>query len=200
MKARSVGIKPLIGLFFILVSSILVCFAVFSSRAYGYELNDYKINNDMWYVTSSVFADETRVGFRDRMRAWNVYLPEGKRVCFNSATHSLSNYPSKDNHNYIYKDPYADESNLGENMCWYYPVLGILTESDININSNQPWDNGAVSGRYDVQSVMLHELGHTIGLGHSQRSDAVMYAYMNSGITKRALTSDDIAGVNARIS
>lgn len=56
MKARSVGIKPLIGLFFILVSSILVCFAVFSSRAYGYELNDYKINNDMWYVTSSVFC------------------------------------------------------------------------------------------------------------------------------------------------
>ena len=61
MKARSVGIKQLIGFIFILVSSILVCLAVSSTRAYGYELNDYKINNDMWYVTSSVFADETRV-------------------------------------------------------------------------------------------------------------------------------------------
>ncbi|OWM71589.1 hypothetical protein CDL15_Pgr005776 [Punica granatum] len=44
----------------------------------------------------------------------------------------------------------------------------------------------------DLESVTLHEIGHTLGLNHSQDPDAVMYAYLNAGVTKRQLQQDDI--------
>lgn len=50
---------------------------------------------------------------------------------------------------------------------------------------------GAPDGRYDIQAVTLHELGHCIGLAHSQYSDAVMTAYYAG---YRYLTPDDVYG------
>jgi hypothetical protein len=41
-----------------------------------------------------------------------------------------------------------------------YPIV----ESDMTFNSNLKWGLGEV-GKVDFQSVVLHELGHTIGLG-----------------------------------
>jgi len=59
------------------------------------------------------------------------------------------------------------------------------------------WDAdpaGPASGRYDLRAVALHELGHCIGLDHSEQSSAVMYAYYGG---LRTLTADDIAGAQA---
>ncbi|OWM85825.1 hypothetical protein CDL15_Pgr012075 [Punica granatum] len=49
----------------------------------------------------------------------------------------------------------------------------------------------------DLESVTLHEIGHTLGLAHSQDPDAVMYAYINTGVIKRQLQQDDINGIQA---
>lgn len=43
-------------------------------------------------------------------------------------------------------------------------------------------------------AIALHELGHSIGLGHSARKDAVMYAYYTN--TTGVLSADDIQGVH----
>lgn len=55
------------------------------------------------------------------------------------------------------------------------PAGGFISEADVifhthfldNMNcSRVPWTIGAQLGRYDFQSVALHELGHTLGLDH----------------------------------
>src|SRR5262249_45086107 len=91
---------------------------------------------------------------------------------------------------------------------------GALLESDIFFNSSFPWSvapNGE-TGRFDVESIALHEIGHMSGLGHSAlgetelrvgggrlvtASEAVMFpiAFTAGSIAGRTLKADDIAGV-----
>lgn len=47
----------------------------------------------------------------------------------------------------------------------------------------------------DLQAIATHEIGHNLGLGHSQYSDATMYAAYTGGTGARSLSQDDTAGV-----
>jgi len=94
-------------------------------------------------------------------------------------------------------------------------ITGDLVESDIFFNTIFPWStaDAGVSGRFDLQSVATHEIGHFIGLGHSAlgetelrptggrrvlASGAVMFPIaMAAGSTAdRILQPDDVAGVS----
>ncbi|GJV71331.1 metallopeptidase, catalytic domain-containing protein [Tanacetum coccineum] len=49
----------------------------------------------------------------------------------------------------------------------------------------------------DFKSVALHEIGHLLGLHHSQYQDAVMWESLPLGTVKDKLTSDDIQAIKA---
>jgi hypothetical protein len=93
-------------------------------------------------------------------------------------------------------------------------VTGAIRESDIFLNTIFPWSVAASgeANRYDVQSVMTHEIGHLLGLGHSALGEteprpgggrtvlgkrAVMFpiAYPRANIEDRTLEADDLAGI-----
>jgi Matrixin len=76
---------------------------------------------------------------------------------------------------------------------------GELYDADIEINSADhtviltDQTGGDV---YDLRSVLTHEGGHFLGMGHSADVNAVMYsADEGSDIKKRTLQPDDVAGI-----
>jgi hypothetical protein len=70
---------------------------------------------------------------------------------------------------------------------------------DVAFSSSVPWSTAAATeiGKYDLQSTMLHELGHVLGLDHSNVSGAIMLPQIGSGQQRRELSADDIAGIQA---
>jgi hypothetical protein len=77
-------------------------------------------------------------------------------------------------------------------------VLGATTDAgEVTIVQGWNWYGGAdttqiASNQYDFETVVTHELGHAIGLGHSTNSASVMFATLNTGITNRALAVADL--------
>lgn len=82
---------------------------------------------------------------------------------------------------------------------------GTLLEADVELNARAmenplgyTFGDGAPSwGVADAPSVLLHELGHVAGLGHSRTAGAVMESSMDVERQRRALTDDDRAGLCA---
>lgn len=70
-----------------------------------------------------------------------------------------------------------------------------LREADIVLNSDFTWSDGQGGPGYDIGWVLLHELGHAIGLGHSTNFNAVMSPYYFGN--PATLTADDIAGAQS---
>src|SRR5262249_28243483 len=52
--------------------------------------------------------------------------------------------------------------------------------------------SGVGGAQYDFQTVVTHEIGHALGLGHSQDTTSVMNATLTAGQTKRLLTTSDL--------
>ena len=92
---------------------------------------------------------------------------------------------------------------------------GALLESDIFFNSSFSWSTAPAGelGRFDLESIALHEIGHLSGLGHSALgetelregggrrvlgAEAVMFpiAFGSGTVAGRTLRADDIAGIS----
>lgn len=70
---------------------------------------------------------------------------------------------------------------------------------DVHFDTGFTWvdefDDITGDGEYDFFTVALHELGHSLGLGHSPVFGSVMYWQYGGAL--RTLTADDIAGIQA---
>jgi hypothetical protein len=69
-----------------------------------------------------------------------------------------------------------------------------IRKSEIIINTS----HSSLRMQDNLSLVLIHELGHTIGLDHSNQAGALMYASLSFGpMGNRELTQDDVDGYNA---
>lgn len=106
------------------------------------------------------------------------------------------------------------DRTLGATSYTVDVTSGSLLEADVFFNAAFPWsvDASGQAGRFDLESIATHEIGHLVGLGHSALGEtevmgsgrrvlaagAVMFpiAFSPGNIGGRRLQADDIAGVS----
>ena len=90
-------------------------------------------------------------------------------------------------------DPYPFDGPAGSLAHTFYPVPvnAETVAGDMHLDADENWHAG---GDTDIFSVALHEAGHAIGLGHSDKPGDVMYPYYHS---RSALSANDIAAAQS---
>jgi hypothetical protein len=93
----------------------------------------------------------------------------------------------------------------GDTLAAYTDVksdgrTGAVLAATIELNGAYRFTESDVvaEGALDLESVLLHEIGHAIGLAHSPQRQAIMRAGVKPGAPpRRELDADDVAGVCA---
>lgn len=120
----------------------------------------------------------------------------GSSFEFASGDTNISNFPS------LVKESPGRQFTDGENDFAWMEIkdrntLGVTWsvpgEADVAINTKFNWFNDGATN-YDAQTVIIHELGHVTGLGHSTTQGAIMEA-IYAGVN-RELHQDDEDGIS----
>lgn len=93
----------------------------------------------------------------------------------------------------------ANES-LALTLSTFVQETGELLDADIVFNeATTTWSTEGGESAYDLQSVLLHEIGHALGLAHQEAEEPlVMHPTLDPGtIDRRELSAEDKAAVRA---
>lgn len=91
-------------------------------------------------------------------------------------------------------------SCLAATLTGYYSG-STINDADVYTNTKYKYtsskETDGCSAEYDIDGIMVHEVGHVIGIGHSNVAGATMYPTVSScNFNNRTLESDDIAAKN----
>jgi hypothetical protein len=177
----------------------------------AYVINTYNGNPVDWTYQTNPMGENYRVNE-------NCADSSGVAVAIQKAAHTWNNAganfnfsyggastasggPSADGINSIHwSSTYfpAGSTTLAQTTYWFSVPSGNISECDCIFNDNKIWSAAAVTpaGQFDVETVMLHEFGHYLSLGHSS-APAIMQPTVPSAVQRRVLTTDDINGIKA---
>lgn len=98
-----------------------------------------------------------------------------------------------------YNGPDPPDGSPTAKALAYYPSSSGNLAGDVFFDEDDPWQEFGTLHEPDPLGASAHELGHTLGLGHSANSNANMYWIFTryEGLGTGALHADDIAGIQA---
>jgi len=101
---------------------------------------------------------------------------------------SVNTSNGKNEISFLYKpsESYLGITNSRYKCYWLFGTKYGYTETDIHLNTRYSWTSHGFTGSntgspYNFQLVMLHELGHALGLLHSDNRPATMNTYYYNG-------------------
>jgi len=117
------------------------------------------------------------------------------------ASRARRDYASRDLHLVLF-----DEQNdsgyfpLGSATVALTPIWfagdGTILDADVLFNGRFPFTTRGEPGRFDVQDIAAHELGHVLGLDHTGAAGGTMYPYVDQGVVlQRSLSADECAAL-----
>jgi hypothetical protein len=171
-----------------------------------------------YYVTDRGTAGVTAAQFRDAaaraLGTWQGVASASVSATFAGFTGAEPD--DEDNQNTLGFASRPDLARvLGSTSYVIDDATGEILEADIFFNSAFPWSvsSSGEAGKFDLESIILHETGHLFGLGHSSlgetelvagggrrviAAESVMFPITFSPgiVTNRTLRADDIAGLS----
>jgi hypothetical protein len=126
--------------------------------------------------------------------AANTWNDAGARFQFVFAEPLCNSNPRRDGVNQIGWIP----ADIYPAATYVWKSGTTILESDTTINDQYKWSVATPTpfDSVDIQTVVLHELGHALGLDHSS-PPAVTQPYVDYGEQRRVLTQDDKDGIIA---
>ncbi len=132
--------------------------------------------------------------------AISVWEVGADKKLFNIIGTSERDY-SRDTYSVIYWLPASNKltSKTQANTTIYYYIEQVI-EFDIIVNSyNFKWafnEDELTYKNVDLESVLIHELGHALGLAHTNSKNSVMYPSLGNGVVRRELSEEDVRNLN----
>jgi predicted Zn-dependent protease len=175
-------------------STIIGIGAVGFGTAYAAYTHDiYKPWGDSYqtatYKMQDTFSDLSETQTADAMVHWNGQLT--KSFLYKSSEDTTATEPSKNGVKTITKNYYGIDGITAEHHPYYNSTGSYVVESDIRFNVSYPYANSKQDGKWDVQSVMTHELGHALRVGHSTIDTDTMHAVPSGTDYARNVTAAD---------
>ena len=88
-------------------------------------------------------------------------------------------------------------STIAATFSFFSNSSTVTDEADIVFSQSLNFSTSGETGKYDIQGVLTHEIGHLLGLDHSGLVSSVMVPFAAATqIDQRTLAYDDIAGLS----
>jgi hypothetical protein len=174
---------------------------------------NYVVNDDgTSQFSDNGISEQTYEAIRASFQTWNdVSCSELQMVDGGTTSVSIAEGPPMDGRDrlslVVFRDedwssvPGASSRSYALTSVSYLPDTGQILDADIEINSDiyeLSLTGDPIDMQVDLQNTLTHEVGHFLGLAHTEVQDATMFSQAPLGETdKRSLEQDDIDGVCA---
>ncbi len=155
----------------------------------------YYNHNGFTQLTSQQMVSVVSTGFS----AWGAPACSAVKAQYNGTT--TAQWNQNDRQNVIIWNSQIPSAQYPQALALTIPnanAQGILLDADIIFNTSYQWSLNPTGQQFDVLGTVTHELGHLLGLDHTNVPSATMYPTAAPGLCPcRTLKQDDIDGICA---